>query len=64
MITSRGLGHTSGTLNKLGSIPGFSTDMDLNRYKEIIQKHGFVLAGQTAEIAPADKKLYALKDVT
>lgn len=64
MISGRGLGHTGGTLDKLGSIPGFSTDMDLNRYKEIIQKHGLVLAGQTAEIAPADKKLYALRDVT
>ncbi|MBO6793148.1 MAG: thymidine phosphorylase [Balneolaceae bacterium] len=64
MISGRGLGHTGGTLDKLGSIPGFSTDMDLPRYKEIIQKHLLVLAGQTAEIAPADKKLYALRDVT
>ena len=64
MISGRGLGYTGGTLDKLGSIPDFSTDMDLNRYKEIIQKHGLVLAGQTAEIAPADKKLYALRDVT
>lgn len=64
MISGRGLGHTGGTLDKLGSIPGFSTDMDLARYKEIIEKHGLVLAGQTAEIAPADKKLYALRDVT
>ncbi len=64
MISGRGLGHTGGTLDKLGSIPGFSTDMDLNRYKKIIDKHGLVLAGQTAEIAPADKKLYALRDVT
>lgn len=64
MISGRGLGHTGGTLDKLGSIPGFSTDMDLSRYKHIIEKHQLVLAGQTAEIAPADKKLYALRDVT
>lgn len=64
MISGRGLGHTGGTLDKLESIPGFSVDMDLARYKEIIGKHDLVLAGQTAEIAPADKRLYALRDVT
>jgi len=64
MISGRGLGHTGGTLDKLESIPGFSVDMDLARYKEIIKKHNLVLAGQTDEIAPADKLLYALRDVT
>lgn len=64
MISGRGLGHTGGTLDKLESIPGFTVDMDLARYKEIIGKHDLVLAGQTAEIAPADKRLYALRDVT
>lgn len=64
MISGRGLGHTGGTLDKLESIPGFMVDMDLARYKEIIGKHDLVLAGQTAEIAPADKRLYALRDVT
>ncbi|MAO66272.1 MAG: thymidine phosphorylase [Balneola sp.] len=64
MISGRGLGHTGGTLDKLESIPGFEVDMDLARYKEIIGKHDLVLAGQTAEIAPADKRLYALRDVT
>ncbi|SMO95433.1 thymidine phosphorylase [Gracilimonas mengyeensis] len=64
MISGRGLGHTGGTLDKLESIPGFQVDMDLARYKEIIGKHDLVLAGQTAEIAPADKRLYALRDVT
>ncbi|MDZ7720369.1 MAG: thymidine phosphorylase [Balneolaceae bacterium] len=64
MISGRGLGHTGGTLDKLESIPGFSVDMDLDRYKEIIKKHALVLAGQTEEIAPADKLLYALRDVT
>lgn len=64
MISGRGLGHTGGTLDKLESIPGFTVDMDLPRYKQIIGKHDLVLAGQTAEIAPADKRLYALRDVT
>lgn len=64
MISGRGLGHTGGTLDKLESIPGFYTDMNLERYVEIIAKHDLVLAGQTKEIAPADKKLYALRDVT
>ncbi|GAB5408102.1 MAG: pyrimidine-nucleoside phosphorylase [Balneolaceae bacterium] len=64
MISGRGLGHTGGTLDKLESIPGFYTDMSLERYIEIIEKHDLVLAGQTKEIAPADKKLYALRDVT
>lgn len=64
MISGRGLGHTGGTLDKLESIPGFSVDMNLDRYREIIQKHNLVLAGQTKEIAPADKLLYALRDVT
>ncbi|MFW6157437.1 MAG: thymidine phosphorylase [Balneolaceae bacterium] len=64
MISGRGLGHTGGTLDKLESIPGFRVDMDLKRYREILQKHGMVMAGQTEEIAPADKRLYALRDVT
>ncbi|MEX0719236.1 MAG: thymidine phosphorylase [Balneolaceae bacterium] len=64
MISGRGLGHTGGTLDKLESIPGFQVDMNLARYKEIIAKHNLVLAGQTKEIAPADKRLYALRDVT
>lgn len=64
MISGRGLGHTGGTLDKLESIPGFTVDVDLNRYKEILEKHHLVLVGQTEEIAPADKRLYALRDVT
>ncbi len=64
MISGRGLGHTGGTLDKLESIPGFTVDITLNRYKKIIEKHNLVLAGQTEEIAPADKRLYALRDVT
>lgn len=64
MISGRGLGHTGGTLDKLESIPGFNVNISLNRYKQILQKHNLVLAGQTEEIAPADKRLYALRDVT
>jgi pyrimidine-nucleoside phosphorylase len=64
MISGRGLGHTGGTLDKLESIPGFYVDVDLVRYKEILEKQNLVLVGQTEEIAPADKRLYALRDVT
>jgi len=64
MISGRGLGHTGGTLDKLESITGFNVDADLKRYKEILAKHNLVLIGQTKEIAPADKKIYALRDVT
>jgi len=64
MISGRGLGHTGGTLDKLESIPGFMVDITLDRYINILEKQNLVLAGQTSEIAPADKKLYALRDVT
>jgi pyrimidine-nucleoside phosphorylase len=64
MISGRGLGHTGGTLDKLESIPGFRTDLYLERYKYVLQKCGAVLIGQTKEIAPADKLIYALRDVT
>lgn len=64
MISGRGLGHTGGTLDKLESIPGFTVDVTLDRYKEILKKHNLVLIGQTEDIAPADKRLYALRDVT
>ncbi|HUL43379.1 MAG TPA: thymidine phosphorylase [Bacteroidota bacterium] len=64
MISGRGLGHTGGTLDKLESIPGFRTDLSLKEYVEAIRKTGVVMIGQTAEIAPADKRLYALRDVS
>jgi pyrimidine-nucleoside phosphorylase len=64
MISGRGLGHTGGTLDKLESIPGFRTDLNLKKYKHVLQKCGAVLIGQTKEIAPADKMIYALRDVT
>ncbi|MCX7984538.1 MAG: thymidine phosphorylase [Bacteroidetes bacterium] len=64
MISGRGLGHTGGTLDKLESIPGFRTTLTLEEYRNIIQRIGVVMMGQTSEIAPADKKMYALRDVT
>ncbi len=64
MISGRGLGHTGGTLDKLESIPGFRTDLGIREYKDAIAKVGTVMIGQTASIAPADKKMYALRDVT
>lgn len=64
MISGRGLGHTGGTLDKLESIPGFRTNLTLSEYKSVIKKCGLVLIGQTKDIAPADKLIYALRDVT
>jgi pyrimidine-nucleoside phosphorylase len=64
MISGRGLGHTGGTLDKLESIPGFRTDLSLSESMEVLKKCGVVLIGQTKEIAPADKMIYALRDVT
>jgi pyrimidine-nucleoside phosphorylase len=64
MVSGRGLGHTGGTLDKLESIPGFRVDLDLIRYRQVLEECGLVMIGQTAEIAPADKALYALRDAT
>lgn len=64
MISGRGLGHTGGTLDKLESIPGFRTDLSLSESKKVLKKCGAVLIGQTKEIAPADKLIYSLRDVT
>ncbi|HUB06483.1 MAG TPA: thymidine phosphorylase [Myxococcales bacterium] len=64
MISGRGLGHTGGTLDKLGSIPGFRVDLDVARYRELVTSVGACLIGQTDQLAPADRKLYALRDVT
>ena len=64
MISGRGLGHTGGTLDKLESIPGFRTNLSIEEYKKVIAEIGLVMIGQTKEIAPADKKMYALRDVT
>lgn len=64
MIAGRGLGHTGGTLDKLESIPGFDTQKSLDEFVRIVKKNNFCLIGQTKEICPADKKIYALRDVT
>lgn len=64
MISGRGLGHTGGTLDKLESIPGFRTNLTVEEYTRIIKEIGLVMMGQTSDIVPADKKMYALRDVT
>jgi len=64
MISGRGLGHSGGTLDKLESIPGFNVNLSLSDFRRVLETCGCALIGQTAEIAPADKKIYALRDVT
>lgn len=64
MISGRGLGHTGGTLDKLESIPGFNVILSTQEFRDIIKKCGFAMSGQTSDIAPADKKIYALRDAT
>lgn len=64
MISGRGLGHTGGTLDKLESIPGFNTQKSLTEFVDLVRKHQICFIGQTKEICPADKKIYALRDVT
>ncbi|MET0262676.1 MAG: thymidine phosphorylase [Rariglobus sp.] len=64
MISGRGLGHTGGTLDKLESIPGFRVGLSMDEYRERVESVGCALIGQTKDLAPADKKLYALRDVT
>lgn len=64
MISGRGLGHTGGTLDKLESIPGFNVNLSVAQFRRVLEMCGCAMIGQTAEIAPADRKLYALRDVT
>jgi pyrimidine-nucleoside phosphorylase len=64
MMGGRGLGHSGGTLDKLESIPGFEVNVSLDRFKTILREHGCAIIGQSASIAPADRKLYAIRDVT
>jgi len=63
-MSGRGLGHTGGTIDKLESIPGFKTDISTNIFFDIVNRIGVAVIGQSADFAPADKKLYALRDVT
>lgn len=64
MVTGRGLGHTGGTIDKMESIPGYDPAMSLDEIKETVQRIGCCIASQTAEIVPADRILYANRDVT
>lgn len=64
MISGRGLGHTGGTLDKLEAIPGFNTQKSLPEFIELVRQNNICFIGQTKEICPADKKIYALRDVT
>ena len=64
MLSGRGLGHTGGTLDKLEAIPGYRTNLSMDEFKEGVEKVGCIISGQTPEIAPADRKMYALRDVT
>jgi len=64
MISGRGLGHTGGTLDKLDSIPGYDTAPDVDRFRSVTRSAGCAIIGQTADLAPADRRLYAIRDVT
>jgi len=64
MISGRGLGHTTGTLDKLEAIPGFRTRIPLDRFRKVLERVGLAMMGQTEEIAPLDRRLYALRDAT
>ncbi|MCA1591389.1 MAG: thymidine phosphorylase [Acidobacteria bacterium] len=64
MISGRGLGHTGGTLDKLEAIPGYRVNLSLAEFRTVLERVGFAMIGQTETIAPADKKLYALRDAT
>src|SRR5438045_2916056 len=64
MMSGRGLGHTGGTLDKLEAIPGFRTALSPDEMRVVLRRHGCVMISPTAEVAPADRKLYALRDVT
>jgi thymidine phosphorylase len=64
MISGRGLGHTGGTLDKLDSVPGYITKPDVERLQKVVDEVGCAIVGQTAEVAPADRRLYAIRDAT
>ena len=64
MIAGRGLAHTGGTIDKLESIPGYNVQVELSSFQSIVARHGFSICGQTADLAPADARMYATRDVT
>src|SRR5258706_241665 len=64
MISGRGLGHTGGTLDKLEAIPGYQVQLGAKKFERIVRDLGVSMIGQTAELAPADRRIYALRDVT
>jgi thymidine phosphorylase len=64
MISGRGLGHTGGTLDKLESIPGFSTSIAIEQFQQLVQANGIAIIGQSEKLAPADRRFYAVRDVT
>ena len=64
MMSGRGLGHTTGTIDKLEAIPGFRTQLTLQEFQKVLQRVGCAMIGQTGEIAPLDRRIYALRDVT
>lgn len=64
MVSGRGLGHTGGTLDKLESVSGFRSDLSFEQAMDLLERNGFVMMGQTADMAPADRLIYALRDVT
>ncbi|MEP2922467.1 MAG: thymidine phosphorylase, partial [Bauldia litoralis] len=64
MISGRGLGHSGGTLDKLDSIPGYATQPDIETFRRVVEEAGCAIIGQTADLAPADKRFYGIRDVT
>jgi thymidine phosphorylase len=64
MISGRGLGHTGGTLDKIESIPGYQATPDFDLFKKVVKSTGCAIIGQTADLAPADRRFYAIRDVT